>query len=135
MCDDLIDLGQPVEALVEGSYPCLCRSSEIRRATRNLVENAVRYGGSARVSLAVEPETYAVIIEDRGPGIPEDKLEAVFQPFVRLETSRSGDTGGFGLGLTIARTIARENGGDITLENRKEGGLRATLRLPGVKRG
>ncbi len=134
VCDDLIDLGQPMEVAIEGSFPCLCRSNEVRRAVRNLVENAVRYGGSAQVSLRAEPEFYAVVIDDKGPGIPEDKLESVFQPFMRLEASRSSDTGGFGLGLTIARTIARENGGDINLENRRQGGLRATLRLPREKR-
>jgi signal transduction histidine kinase len=135
VCDDLIELGQPVTVEVEGPAPCLIRSNEIRRAVRNLVENAVRYGFSASVKLVTEPDYYVALIEDDGPGIPEDKLEAVFQPFVRLEHSRSNITGGVGLGLTLSRTIVREHGGDVTLENRSEGGLRARLRLPREKAG
>jgi signal transduction histidine kinase len=130
VCDDLIELGEPVDVNIEGSAPCLCRSNEIRRAVRNLVENAVRYGGVAHVSLQQGPDFYEAVIEDQGPGIPDSHMEEVFQPFVRLEHSRSNTTGGVGLGLTLARTIAREHGGDVTLNNRPEGGLRASLRLP-----
>jgi signal transduction histidine kinase len=79
-----------------------------------------------------------VTVNDNGPGIPENKLEEVFEPFVRLEASRSAATGGAGLGLTLARSIAREHGGDVVLENRWAGGeimgLRASLRLPGEAR-
>jgi signal transduction histidine kinase len=134
VCDDLSDLGQPVTMNVKGPAPVLCRSNEIRRAVRNLVENAVRYGGDAHVTLRSEPDFLVTVIDDDGLGIPEDKLEEVFQPFVRLEASRNSATGGVGLGLTLARTIAREHGGDVTLENRPEGGLRASLRLPREKR-
>lgn len=134
VCDDLIDLGLPVEVNVSGSAPCLCRPSEIRRAARNLIENAARYGGAARVSLVTEGDNFVVTVNDNGPGIPEDRLEEVFEPFVRLEASRSNATGGAGLGLTLARSIAREHGGDVILENRLNGkqiaGLRASLRLP-----
>ena len=134
VCDDLVELGLPVEVSITGSAPCLCRPSEIRRAVRNLIENAARYGGAARVSLAAEDDNFVVSVNDNGPGIPEDKLEEVFEPFVRLEGSRSNATGGAGLGLTLARSIAREHGGDVVLENRRTGnhvaGLRASLRLP-----
>lgn len=137
VCDDLIDLGMPVELDVHGTVPCQCRSNEIRRALRNLVENAVRYGGKARVSLKTEPDYFVTTIEDDGPGIPEDRLEDVFEPFMRLEGSRNNATGGSGLGLTLARSIAREHGGDVVLENRKSRdrvlGLRAVLRLPREK--
>jgi signal transduction histidine kinase len=133
VCEDLIELGQPVQVEVEGPAPALIRSNEIRRAFRNLVENAVRYGFSASVRLVRERNYYVAVVEDDGPGIPEDKLEQVFQPFVRLEHSRSNITGGVGLGLTLARTIVREHGGDVILENRAEGGLRASLRLPREK--
>jgi len=134
VCDDLVELGMPVEVNITGSAPCLCRPSEIRRATRNLIENAARYGGEARVSLATEGESFVVTVNDNGPGIPEDKLEEVFEPFVRLEASRNAATGGAGLGLTLARSIAKEHGGDVVLENRHVGGqvagLKASLRLP-----
>ena len=134
VCDDLVDLGLPVEVNINGSAPCLCRPSEIRRATRNLIENAARYGGTARVSLVTEGDSFIVTVNDNGPGIPDDRLEEVFEPFVRLEGSRSNATGGAGLGLTLARSIAREHGGDVTLENRWAGnqvsGLRASLRSP-----
>ena len=134
VCDDLVELGLPIEVNINGSAPCLCRPSEIRRATRNLIENAARYGGGARVSLATEGNSFVVSVNDNGPGIPEDRLEEVFEPFVRLEASRSSATGGAGLGLTLARSIAREHGGDVVLENRRAGkdvvGLRASLRLP-----
>src|SRR5215831_15600603 len=137
VCDDLLEMGMPVQVDIDGSAPCLCRSNEIRRAVRNLVENAVRYGGSARVSLKKDSDFFVATIEDDGPGIPDDKLEEVFEPFVRLETSRSNATGGSGLGLTLARSIAREHGGDLVLENRRGAnrtfGLKALLRLPREK--
>ena len=137
ICDDLIELNLPVEVQIQGLAPCSCRPSEIRRAVRNLIENAVRYGGFAHVSLKTEPDFFVATIEDEGPGIPEDRLEEVFEPFVRLEESRNNATGGAGLGLTLARSIAREHGGDIVLENRRSGGrvvgLRASLRLPREK--
>jgi signal transduction histidine kinase len=137
VCDDLIEMGLPVQVDIEGLAPCLCRPNEIRRAVRNLVENAVRYGGSARVSLKRDPEFFIAAVEDDGPGIPDDKLEEVFEPFVRLERSRSSATGGSGLGLTLARSIAREHGGDLIVENRRGAnrvfGLKALLRLPREK--
>jgi signal transduction histidine kinase len=134
VCDDLVELGLPVEFDIQGSAPCICRSHEIRRAVRNLIENAARYAGAARVRLETAPSDYLVIVEDDGPGIPEARLEEVFEPFVRLEESRNAATGGTGLGLTLTRSIAREHGGEVVLENRYEDGrilgLRATLRLP-----
>lgn len=134
VCDDLIELDLPIQVEIQGLAPCSCRPNEIRRAVRNLIENAVRYGGAARVSIKAEPDFFVATIDDDGPGIPEDRLEEVFEPFVRLEASRNSATGGAGLGLTLTRSIAREHGGDVVLENRKSGGrivgLRASLRLP-----
>lgn len=105
-------------------YPCLPAS--IKRALGNLVDNAIRYGGSADISL----EGTSIIVSDHGPGIPQDRLDYVFEPFARLEESRNTETGGTGLGLAIARSIARNHGGDIVLRNRAEGGLEARLALP-----
>ena len=88
------------------------------------------YGDVARVTLTGQPGLAIITIADDGPGLPEDQLAAVFEPFVRLEASRSRDTGGFGLGLAIARTALQAHGGDVTLRNRAEGGLEAVVRLP-----
>ena len=108
----------------------VCRPNEIRRAVRNLVENAVAYGRRASVSLSQDGASYEITVEDDGPGIPETEHARVFEPFVRLESSRNADTGGTGLGLTLVKAIAEGHGGGVTLENRPEGGLRARLRLP-----
>jgi len=106
------------------------RPTAIRRALRNLIDNAIRYGGSAELALARQAGHAVITIADHGPGVPEAQLEAVFAPFMRLEESRSRDTGGVGLGLAIARSLVRAQGGDVTLANRSGGGLLATLRLP-----
>lgn len=106
------------------------RPNALRWALRNLIENAIRYGGSAQVGWGTEAGTLVITVDDDGPGIPDTELERVFDPFFRLEASRSLETGGHGLGLSIARTIARAHGGDIHLENRTGGGLRATLWIP-----
>jgi signal transduction histidine kinase len=106
------------------------RSGLMRRAVRNLIENAVKYGGGAEVRLVPSDSWVAIEVCDRGPGIPEDKLALVFDPFTRIETSRNRDTGGIGLGLALAQAIVRNAGGDISLVNREDGGLIATIRLP-----
>jgi signal transduction histidine kinase len=111
-------------------YPC--RSMSLKRAVRNLIENAVTYGKRARVTLTRDEQEMRIVIDDDGPGIPEADFERVFAPFVRLEESRSQETGGIGLGMAIARSIVRGHGGDITLANRAEGGLRVALHLPRV---
>jgi signal transduction histidine kinase len=132
ICDDLADLGWNVTFAESGKVPYRCRPAALRRALRNLVENAVRYGGCARASLALSKDSFEISIDDKGPGIPEEEFERVFAPFFRLEGSRSRTTGGVGLGLSIARTIVRGHGGDIELVNLRSGGLRAMIRLPQV---
>lgn len=102
----------------------------LRRALGNLIGNAVKYGGGARVRAFAETGSAVVEIEDQGPGLPEAELEAVFEPFHRGERSRNRETGGAGLGLTVARQAARAAGGDVTLRNRPEGGLTARLAMP-----
>ena len=132
LCEDLRDLDMDVTYDGPPSLLYPCRSVSLKRALRNLVENAVIYGGRARVTLEQTAVDVRVVIDDDGPGIPEADFERVFAPFVRLEESRSQETGGIGLGMSIARSIVRGHGGDITLANRAGGGLRATLHLPRV---
>ncbi len=132
LADDQADLGADV---VVGPLPgerivLRCRKLALKRALRNLVENAVRYGGNARLALAREKERITLTVDDDGPGLASDLLERVFDPFVRGEASRSPETGGSGLGLAIARAILRSHGGDVGLANRESGGLRATVHLP-----
>jgi signal transduction histidine kinase len=107
-----------------------CRPMALKRCIRNLVQNALRYGASARIAVAADGGRVLIRIDDDGPGIPEDRLDDMLQPFVRLDESRSRDTGGVGLGLSIARGVARAHGGDVRLANRPEGGLRAEIDLP-----
>lgn len=102
----------------------------LKRAFSNLIDNALKYGGEARLSVAQATATVQVTIADSGPGIPADQREAVFEPFVRLETSRSKETGGFGLGLAIARTAIIAHGGSIVLEEAQGGGLLVKVFLP-----
>jgi len=130
VCDDLTDAGLAVEFDGTGRLAYACRPTALRRALANLIENAAKYGERARVALLPADDRLVVRIDDDGPGIPEDRQEAVFKPFVRLEESRSRETGGTGLGLTVARSVVRAHGGDITLRNRPEGGLRVEARLP-----
>jgi signal transduction histidine kinase len=130
VCDDLADLGQPVRCRTSERINYRCRPEGLRRVIRNLIENAVRYAGGADVSLVAEASSIRILVEDDGPGIPIDSVEEVFAPFFRLEGSRSRETGGIGLGLSIARAIARQHGGDIILSPR-EPGLRASVVLPG----
>lgn len=106
------------------------RSMALKRAVANLIDNAVKYGGTARASLTETDGQVVITIDDDGPGIPEGEFERVFAPFVRLEASRNRETGGSGLGLSVARASARAHGGGITLTNRPKGGLRVRLSLP-----
>lgn len=99
----------------------------IRRALRNLIGNAISYGNHAALAVRMESDMVFVDVDDNGPGIDPALTESIFEPFVRAERSRSRSTGGSGLGLTIARAIARAHGGDVRLENRSAGGLRASI--------
>ena len=131
---DLAELGHDIAVADTGRILVACRASALRRALRNLLENAAAYGGRAAARIERDDAEVRIVVEDEGPGIPERDLERVFEPFVRLETSRSRETGGSGLGLAIARSIVRGHGGDIRLENRADGGLRATVALPQAER-
>jgi len=106
------------------------RPEAMRRALANLIGNAQRYADNIRVTAHREAEAIEIIVDDDGPGVPAEKREEVFRPFYRLEESRNPETGGIGLGLTIARDVARGHGGDLILADSPMGGLRAILRLP-----
>jgi len=110
--------------------PMRIRADALRRALNNVLANAERYGKRIEVSLHGSHGMNEIIVDDDGPGIPPEMREEVFKPFFRLETSRNIETGGIGLGLSIARDILRGHGGDITLSGSPLGGLRATLRVP-----
>ena len=130
MVAEFEDTGQPVE-FAEGPRIALpIRATWLRRALRNLIGNAVRYGEKAEVSIARENGVALVRVDDVGPGIPADHIDAMMEPFTRGEGSRNRSTGGAGLGLTIARAIAEQHGGRLLISNRPTGGLRAELRLP-----
>ena len=128
--EDFVAIGSPVTLADSDRLTLRLRPSLMRRAIRNLIENAVKYGGSAAVRIEQTAERVAIIVADTGPGIPTNRMNDVFDAFTRLETSRNRDTGGAGLGLALARAIVREAGGDITLANRAEGGLEASIVLP-----
>jgi signal transduction histidine kinase len=130
VCEDIADNGSKVSYFGPRGVDVICRPSAIRRAIANLIDNAVKYGRSVQVRIVGEPERIVVVIDDDGPGIPAEEKEKVFAPFYRLEPSRDPDKGGVGLGLSVARTIAREHGGDVTLANGADGGLRVRLELP-----
>lgn len=130
ICDDIAELGGDVSFAAASHVSARCQPTAIGRAAANLIENAVKYGGCARVQLVNETHGVALVVDDDGPGIPLDEQEKVFAPFYRLEHSRNRDTGGVGLGLAVSRTIAREHGGDVKLFNRTPSGLRVRLELP-----
>lgn len=129
LCDDLAELGHDVTFAEAGRINYRCRPEALGRAVRNLVENAVRYGERARVSVARSSASIEIAVEDDGPGIPSADIDRVFEPFFRLERSRNRETGGVGLGLSIARAIARHHGGEVVLQNGAKG-FRAVVSLP-----
>lgn len=129
--DDATELGQNVE-VGGAAAPLAAYPAELRRALINLVENAHRYGGAAHITLRDARDQVVIDIDDDGPGIPPDELTRVLEPFYRLESSRSRATGGVGMGLSIASDIVARHGGELTLSNRPEGGLRARVMLPRV---
>jgi signal transduction histidine kinase len=127
---DYEDMGREVRIAGRAARPLAARPVALRRCLTNLVDNAVGYGKRATIEVAEDPGRLTLRVLDDGPGIPEAQLERAFEPFYRGEASRSRETGGFGLGLGIARNIARAHGGDLILNNRPEGGLAAILTLP-----
>ena len=128
--DDMADAGLPVSMDPAEPLICECQPAALKRALANLLDNAVKYGKGARAAIRSTPSAIEITVDDEGPGIPEDELARVFQPFYRLEGSRSRETGGIGLGLAIALSVVQAHGGQLKLSNRPEGGLRACVTLP-----
>jgi len=129
---DARDLGQDVLCTAAATAPYPARPQALRRCLDNLVQNALRYGGGAEITVEEGPGTLVIRVSDRGPGLPESELERAFEPFYRVEGSRNRETGGTGLGLAIARDVAEAHGGTLVLANRPGGGLVATVTLPRV---
>lgn len=128
--EEFEDMGEPVTLLTEGRIVAPVHLTWLKRGLRNLVTNALRYADTARVSVTRDEGQVILRVDDDGQGIPEDRIAAMLEPFTRGEASRNRETGGAGLGLTIARAVAEQHGGTLVLSNRPEGGLRAEFRLP-----
>jgi signal transduction histidine kinase len=129
LINDHADLGG--DAIYKGPERLnfICRPVSLKRALNNLIDNALKYGGSIEATLTHRAGSAIIHIDDQGPGIPDDQLEAVLTPFFRLEASRSRETGGTGLGLAVAKSIILAHGGELSLSNRPGGGLRASVML------
>lgn len=127
--DDAHDLGADATYDGPARLEAVTRPVKLGRVVTNLVQNALRHAGQARVSLAQTENGICITVEDDGPGIPPDQIEEVFRPFHRLESSRNRHTGGAGLGLSIVKRSTDRLGGTVSIENRAEGGLRAKVTL------
>ncbi|NRR33821.1 HAMP domain-containing protein [Oxalobacteraceae bacterium] len=130
VCSDATDAGQDVQLKGRAAMALMGRPLAIRRCLVNLIDNAVKYGHKASVSVERMVGSARIRIRDSGPGIAQDQMARVFEPFYRIETSRSRESGGTGLGLTIARNIAEQHGATVTLSNHVDGGLEVTLVVP-----
>jgi signal transduction histidine kinase len=130
--EEMSGAGFPVHMRTAAPILYKCQPAALKRAVRNLLDNAVKYGKSGSAELHVAARSIEINIDDDGPGIPHDELARVLEPFYRLDESRSRQTGGVGLGLAIAQAIAQAHGGTVRLLNRPLGGLRATIVLPRV---
>lgn len=130
ICDDFSDRGFTVTVERQGKAVFSGRRLALKRAFTNLIGNAIKYGQSAQIRVVAAEHSITIVIEDEGPGIPEHELDKVYAPFYRIETSRSRDTGGSGLGLTVAKSVITGHGGSLGLANRPDRGLSATIVLP-----
>ncbi|WP_229205685.1 ATP-binding protein [Duganella sp. Leaf126] len=130
VCSDASDSGQPVQLRGRANMALMGRPLDMRRCLVNLIDNAVKYGHYANVAVERIAGAARVVIRDGGPGIARDQMAHVFEPFYRIESSRSRESGGTGLGLTIARNIAEQHGATVALDNHPDGGLEVTLILP-----
>jgi signal transduction histidine kinase len=129
LCDDLVEQGHAASTSSGAPVIVAAQPLALRRALSNLLSNAVRHGERADVEVLRDGGGVKIVIDDTGPGIPQDQIEAVFQPFYRVDSSRSRQTGGSGLGLYIARDLLQRQHATLTLANRPQGGLRAVVQL------
>ena len=134
---DLLERGADVSCTADAQIEVMGEPLNLRRALTNLIENAVKFAGSAHVSVHSHDDQAIFQVDDDGPGLAEDELEKAFEPFHRAEPSRSRQTGGMGLGLALVRTVIQAHGGDVSLRNRQPSGLsaRVSLRLAPVQDG
>jgi signal transduction histidine kinase len=130
LVDTIADHGGDAVYIGVANLEILARPVSIRRALSNLIDNAIHYGGNARVDVHQHKGIASIVVDDDGPGIPEERMADAQQPFIRLDTARSRDTAGMGLGLAIVRKAVAAENGTLELTNRPEGGLRAVIRLP-----
>lgn len=130
ICDDSSDTIGPAQYIGPSHCVLNCKPIAIKRTISNLVENAIKYGQQAKVELRSEEQQIKIMVTDQGPGIPEHELENVFIPFYRIEKSRNRETGGVGLGLSVARTLIQAHRGEIQLKNAIPSGLRVEITLP-----
>jgi signal transduction histidine kinase len=130
LCDDYTDTGHAVHYHGPEHLTYHCAPVSIRRALSNIINNAIQYGSQAKVELRQDAKQITIGVTDNGQGIPENQREQVFSPFYRMEKSRNRGTGGTGLGLAVARTVVRQHGGDIELNDAQSGGLLVTITLP-----
>ena len=128
--DDMRDASLPVHMQPAGPIIYECQPAALKRAVRNLLDNAVKYGKAGSAGIRTTARAIEIDIDDEGPGIPKPELSRVLEPFYRLEESRSRETGGVGLGLAITQSIVQAHGGTLKLSNRPTGGLRASIVLP-----
>lgn len=129
---DLSETGNQFSITGRARRPYVGQPTALKRCVRNLVENAIKYANTVSVEVDDNEARLRILVRDEGPGIPPAELSRVFDPFYRVEDSRNRDTGGTGLGLTIAKSIAQSHGGELALENRPGGGLEVRLTLPRV---
>jgi signal transduction histidine kinase len=127
---DMREAGYAVQMREAEPIVYTCQPAALKRAVRNLLDNAVKYGKSGTIEVRHLSNAIEINVDDEGPGVPQQELTRVLEPFYRLEQSRSHETGGVGLGLAIAQAIVQSHGGSLRLTNRPTGGLRATIVLP-----
>ena len=132
ICDEQQDTGAQVSFSSDAArLVCYARMISLKRAFNNIINNALKYGHCAEVTLAAQGKQVSVCIEDRGPGIPETEFDKIFEPFYRVDQSRSPQKSGSGLGLAVTRDIIRSHGGEITVRNTENpSGLRVKVTLP-----